>query len=115
MKKIALFAFNGEPMCFVHALLTALDMNERKYDVKLIIEGTATKLVETLSDPGAQFAGLFARVKEKKLIDCVCSACSHKTGSLSSVEEQNLPLCAELKGHPSMARYIEEGFEVITF
>ena len=115
MKKIALFAFNGEPMCFVHALLTALEMNERKYDVKLIIEGTATKLVEKLAEPEAQFADLYAKVKEKKLIDCVCRACAHKTGSLLSAEEQGLPLCAEMKGHPSMARYIEEGFEVITF
>jgi hypothetical protein len=115
MKKIVLFAFNGEPMCFVHALLTALDMNERKYDVKLVIEGTATKLVEKLADREAQFADLYARVKEKKLIDCVCRACSHKTGSLMSAEEQGLPICAELKGHPSMARYIDEGFEVITF
>lgn len=115
MKKIALFAFNGEPMCFVHALLTALDMDERNYDVKLIIEGTATKLVEKLDDPDAQFSDLYARVKEKRLIDCVCRACSHKTESLLSAEEQNLPLCAELKGHPSMARYIDEGFEVITF
>jgi hypothetical protein len=31
MKKVALFAFNGEPMCFVHVLLNALDMKEKDY------------------------------------------------------------------------------------
>jgi len=36
-KKIALFAFNGKAMCFVHVLLNALDMNEKGYDVKVII------------------------------------------------------------------------------
>jgi len=26
-----------------------------------------------------------------------------------------LPLCGEMKGHPSMARYIDAGYEIITF
>ena len=28
-EKVVLVALNGEPMCFAHALLTALDMRER--------------------------------------------------------------------------------------
>ena len=41
MEKIAIFAFKGEGMCFVHALLlnALLDMQEKGYDVKLIIGG----------------------------------------------------------------------------
>jgi hypothetical protein len=27
MKKVSLFAFNGEFMCFIHVLLNALDMH----------------------------------------------------------------------------------------
>ena len=27
--KAALFAFNGEPMCFVHVLLNAFDMKDK--------------------------------------------------------------------------------------
>lgn len=34
MKKIGLFAFNGEPMCFVHVLLNALDMKDKEIDAK---------------------------------------------------------------------------------
>ena len=32
MKKIALFVFNGDPMCFIHVLLNALDMKQKEYD-----------------------------------------------------------------------------------
>jgi hypothetical protein len=53
-EKIALVAFNGEPMCFVHVLLNALDMHERGYDVKVIIEGSATRTANTLDGPSAQ-------------------------------------------------------------
>lgn len=102
-------------MCFVHVLLHTLDMQEKGYDVKLIIEGSATKLVKELQNPEAPFAGLYKQVKEAGLIDCVCRACAAKMGSLSAAEEQNLPICDDLNGHPSMTRYIEAGYSIITF
>ena len=48
MKKIRMFVFNGDPMCFIHVLLNAIDMHEKDYDVKIVIEGASTKL---LPDP----------------------------------------------------------------
>ncbi len=113
VKKIALFAFNGEPMCFAHALLNTLDMKEKGYAIKLIIEGTATKQIKELSDPNKLFANLYEKVKKLGLVDCVCKACSNKMGSLESAEEQGLPLCDEMSGHPPMSKYIEQGYEVI--
>jgi len=100
MKKVALFAFNGEAMCFVHVLLNALEMRDKGYEVKMVIEGTATKLIKDLT------AGL---------IDCVCQACSKKTGSHDEATAQGLTVCGEMMGHPSMARYREDGYELIVF
>lgn len=115
MERYALFAFNGDPMCFVHVLLHTLDMNSKGYDVKLIIEGSATKLVKDLQDPEAPFANLYNEVKNGGLIDCVCKACSMKMGSIESAQEQKLPVGGELKGHPSMTSYIDRGYTIITF
>ncbi len=114
-KKVALFAFNGDPMCFVHVLLNALDMQARGYDVKLVIEGSATKLIKTLMEPGAMFGELYQKVKQAGLIDAVCQACSAKMGTLQDAEAQGLPLNREMSGHPSMGRYRDEGYEIITF
>jgi hypothetical protein len=113
VKKVALFAFNGETMCFVHALLNALEMKENGYDIKLIIEGTATKQTKELADPQQPFANLYEKVKQLGLVDCVCKACSNKMGSLKDAEAQGLPLCDEMSGHPSMSKYIDAGYEVI--
>jgi hypothetical protein len=113
-KKVAIFAFNGEPMCFVHALLNALDMQAKGYDVKLIIEGSATRLVKHFMDATVPFADVYARVKAAGLIDCVCRACAAKMESLKEAEAQQLPLCQEMSGHPSMAVYLEQGYHVIT-
>lgn len=112
--KVALVAFDGEPMCFVHVLLNALDMVERGYDVKVIIEGSATRTATMLNEPSAQFGNVYQQVKEKGLIDCVCKACSAKMGALPGIEAQGLPLCGEMVGHPSLARYIEAGYTIIT-
>jgi hypothetical protein len=114
-EKIALVAFNGEPMCFVHVLLNALDMHERGYDVKVIIEGSATRTANTLDGPAGQYGQFYAQVKELGLIDCVCKACSAKMEALPGIEEQGLPLCGEMVGHPSLARYIEKGYTIVTF
>jgi hypothetical protein len=115
MKKIVLVAFNGEFMCFVHVLLNALDMKERGYDVKIVIEGAATKVVPELPVDGNPLKSFYQKVKDLKLIDAVCKACSTKMGVLSAVEAEGLPLADEMSGHPSLARYIEEGYKVITF
>ncbi len=115
MKKVALFVFNGDPMCFVHVLLNALDMKDRGYDIKVIIEGTATKLVGELAEGGKPYSPLYEKVKEAGLIDCVCQACSKTMGSIDAVSRQNLPLCGDMMGHPGMARYMEAGYELLIF
>ena len=115
MKKVVLFAFNGEFMCFIHVFLNALDMNKKDYDVRIVIEGAATKLIPELAIEGNPLFALYSSVKEKKLIDGVCRACSHKMGTLKDAEVQGLRLLDEMSGHPSMTNYKEQGFEIITF
>ena len=57
----------------------------------------------------------FHRVMDAGIISCVCQACAKQMNALEDVKKAGLPLCSELKGHPSMSRYIESGFEIITF
>lgn len=115
MQKTVLVAFNGEITCFVHVLLNALDMAEKGFSVKVVIEGAATKLIPGLAKEEGGMASLYKKVKELKLIDCVCQACAAKMGTLDAVTAEGLPLCAEMKGHPSLGRYQQEGYTVITF
>lgn len=115
MKKTALFAFNGELMCFVHVLLNAIDMNEKEHEVKVIIEGSATKLVPELAKADNPMHRLYEKAKGLDLIDGACKACSNKMGVLETAKGEGLRLLDEMSGHPSMARFREEGFEIITF
>jgi hypothetical protein len=115
MKKIALFVFNGDPMCFIHVLLNALDMGDKGYDAKIIIEGAATKLIPELEKKGHPLHQLWKEAKGEGLVEGICKACANKTETIAAAKAQGLPLLEDMLGHPSMRRYFEAGYEVITF
>jgi hypothetical protein len=115
LKKIAFFVFNGDPMCFVHVLLNCLDMKEKGYDIKLVIEGTSAGLIPKISSLDKPIPDLWEKVKSENIIDAVCKACAHKLGAAEAAKEQNLPLSGDMSGHPSMTSYMEKGYEIITF
>lgn len=115
MKKIALFVFNGDPMCFVHVLLNALDFKEKGYEARIVVEGAAVKLVPELAKADSPLHGLWEKVLAAGLVDGVCRACSHKLGTLEAAKAQNLPLLEDMSGHPGMAGYREKGYEIVSF
>jgi hypothetical protein len=115
MLKVVLVAFQGELMCFAHVLLNALDLKDRGGEAKIIIEGLATKLLHDLNRPENAFHPLYVKARAAGLIEGVCRACATKTGSLAEAQAQGLPLLEDMSGHPSLGRYLEAGFTLLTF
>ncbi len=110
-----MFVFNGNPMCFIHVLLNASDMNDRGHTAKIVIEGEATKLIPELNKPENRLNRLWESAKSNNLIDGVCKACANNMETLKDAKEQGLPILNEMSGHPSMGRYIDEGWEIFIF
>ena len=115
MKKFALFVFNGDPMCFIHVLLNALDMKAKGHEAKIILEGSSVKLIPELVKPENFLNELWKKNVQMDLVEGVCKACSTKLGTLEAAKEQGLPLLADMSGHPGMAAYRDKGYEIITF
>lgn len=115
MKKIALFVFNGDPMCFVHVLLNALDMSAKGHEARIIIEGAATKLIPELEKKANPLHQLWKRARAEGLIEGVCKTCSNKMETIGATKTLGLPLLEDMLGHPGIARYRDAGFEIITF
>ena len=115
MKKVVLFVFNGDPMCFIHVLLNALDMKEKQYDVKIVVEGAAVNLIPDLAESSNPLHKLWEKAKAVGLVAGVCRACSAKLGTQKAAEAQGLALLDDMSGHPSMAAWRNNGFEIITF
>ena len=115
MKKFALFVFNGDPVCFVHVLLNALDMDKKGHEAKIVMEGASVKLVPELVKTENPLHKLWVNAREAGLVHGVCKACAGKMGTLSAAEELGLPLLDDVSGHPGMAAFREKDFEIITF
>lgn len=115
MKKVILFAFNSDPVVFAHVLLNAMDMKWRGWEVKVVIEGDATKQVSLLRNETKPFASVWQEAKKAAVIDGVCLACAQKNTVVPAVVEQGLRLLDDMNGHPSVARYLAEGFTVLVF
>jgi hypothetical protein len=114
MRKVAIFAFKGNSICFIHVLLNALDLHEKGADVKIILEGEATGLVVDLKKPENPLHKLYSKVKDLALIHAVCRACAVKMGSLQTVEEEGFKVADDMSGHAGMASYLEKDYEIIT-
>jgi len=115
MKKVALFAFNGDAMCFIHVLLNALDMHERQVEATIVLEGAATRLIPELTQDGSPLIQLYQKVRTLGLVAGACRACATKMGTIEAAKAQDLTLLDDMRGHPSMARFREAGFDIITF
>ena len=112
---MALFVFNGDPMCFIHVLLNALDMHDKGYQAKVIVEGAAVKLVPELSKADNSMHTLWNKAIDAGLIEGVCKACAGKMETLDAAQAIGLPLLADIAGHPAMSRYRDGGYEIISF
>ena len=62
--KVAIFVFSGDEMTFVHALLNALEMEEKGYYVRIIIEGSATRLISKIDKDDDLFSEFYKKAKE---------------------------------------------------
>lgn len=111
MNQFVIFAFNGNPMCFVHVLLNALDLESKGMGGKIVIEGEAVKLLKEMETSGNP---LYRKAKEKGLIDCICKACSSKMGVLEYNATLGIPLGGNMTGHPSFSSYLEKGCQILT-
>lgn len=115
MKKAALFVFNGDPVCFIHVLLNGLDMKAKGMDSRIVVEGAATALLPVLAKPENPLHKLWEKAKSEGIVEGVCKGCAHKMGTVDAAVSQGLALLDDMSGHPSMSRYVEKGFEVISF
>lgn len=114
MRKVAICAFRGDPMCFVHVLLNALDMHEKGLEGKIIMEGESVKLIPEMEKPENFLHNLYVKAKDLGLIVAVCRACSQKLGVIGAVESSGLPIVADMAGHVSLGAFINNGYEIIT-
>ena len=115
MSSVLLLAFNGDPMCFMHVLLNALDMDGKGTTARIVLEGASTRLIPEFSREGGPLVKLYEKAKSRGLLEGVCRACSGKMGTLEAAQKEGLRILEDMNGHPSIEEYRRAGFVIITF
>ena len=99
----------------VHALLYAAELKEKGYDVVLIFDGAGTEWAEELSNPDSQskLLPIYQSLKKSGVVEVVCDFCAVAFGVKEKLCDRQSPLVSEYKGHPSIAKWIKKGYQLI--
>ncbi len=114
MTKVVFFVFRSDPMCFAHALLNALDLEESGMWGEIVFEGEATKLIPEISQPDHFLYPLYTQAKARGIFYGACQTCATKMGVGDVVESENIPLVGDMSGHPPMSRFVKQDYSIIT-
>ncbi|MFX0152158.1 MAG: cytoplasmic protein [Candidatus Hodarchaeota archaeon] len=110
MRKQLFVLFNFNKGVFTHILLNVFDLEEKGYEVGVIFESEACKLITEYENVNYD---KFDQLKEKQLITAVCEVCAKTMGALDSAKRQNLPIDGRLYGHPPLEEWIKNGFHLM--
>ena len=114
MTKVVFFTFRPDPLCFVHVLLNALDLEERGMWGEIVFEGEATRLIPEISKPEHFLYPLYTQAKSRGIFYGACETCATKMGVAKLIEAENIPLVGDMSGHPAMSTFIKQEYSVIT-
>jgi hypothetical protein len=96
-----------------NALTTVREFKGESQEVTLIFDGAGTKWIGELSNPDHKYHGHFESVKGE--IQGVCAYCARAFGVKDEAQQSGIELLGDFEGHPSLAKLVTQGYQVITF
>jgi len=98
----------------LHALLYSKELKEGGYPVVLIFDGAGTEWARAMRDPNNKLHAKYAELKKLGLIEEICDFCAGAFKVKKELKkDQSIPLIGEFEGHPSLRKWIDQGYQVI--
>ena len=97
----------------VNALEFAKELKEKDHEVGIIFAGAGTTFIPALENKDHKAHGIYKSVED--VIDGACEFCSNAFGVLDEVKKTNIELLSEFDNHPSLEKYIAQGYQVVTY
>ena len=99
----------------VHAFLYAKELKEHGHEVVLIFDGAGTEWVEELSNPESQskLKPMYEQLRQAGIVEIVCDFCAGAFAVKERLAQRQIPMTAEYAGHPSIAKWVVQGYELI--
>jgi hypothetical protein len=121
MARKVLFVLFSDDVCRQnHALMYALELREKGHEVKLILEGSATRMVSALGDAAAGPGALLREARDKGILAGACGRASSGCASedparkvADVAEAAGVRLLSEMRGHASVEPFVRDGYELV--
>ncbi|MBI2104392.1 MAG: DsrE family protein [Candidatus Omnitrophica bacterium] len=99
----------------VHAFLYAKELKEHGHKVVLIFDGAGTEWAEELSNPESQsqLKPMYDQLKQAGIVEIVCDFCAGAFAVKERLAQRQVPMTAEYAGHPSIAKWADEGYQLV--
>lgn len=101
-----------------HSLLYSRELKEKGHDVRLIFDGASTQWLAKWAEPqdedDKRMGGFFDQIKDTGVVYIVCDFCSGAFGVRQKLVDGGEPLATEYMNHPSVAKLVEDGYQLVT-
>lgn len=99
----------------LHALLYTKELKEHGHNVILVFDGGATKWIAEFKKKDNKLAPLYNDIIGSEVILGVCEYCIGAFGGdKEQIKNEGIPLLNDYNGHPSLADFIDQGYQIIT-
>lgn len=122
MRKLLFLVFTDESCRQTHALMYALDLHRRGYQVRVVLEGVATKVMHELEVDQSRIGSMLRDAREAGILAGACKrasggcACDDPARNVVDLaREHHIALLDDLDGHAGIEPFVREGYEVIVF
>lgn len=98
----------------LHALLYAKELKEGGYPVTLIFDGAGTGWAQSMRDPKSELHGKYAELKKLGVVEEICDFCAGAFKVKDGLKQMSdATLVGEFEGHPSLKKWVDQGYQVI--
>lgn len=98
----------------LHALLYTQELKQGGYDTVLIFDGAGTTWAEAFRDTSNRLHGRYEELKALGVTEEICDYCAGAFKVKESLPERaGAALVKEFGGHPSLKKWIDQGYQLI--
>lgn len=97
----------------VNALMVAREAKDAGDEVTIVFDGAGTRAASSFGASSHDYNELFEAVRDR--VSGACDYCAGAFGVKQEVQDVGIDLLDEYRGHPSVKKLVEQGYEVVSF
>ncbi len=99
----------------VHALLYSKELKAHGHDVVLVFDGAGTQWIHEWTRPGSTDHLLmqYQALQKMGITEVICDFCASAFKVRDDLKKQGVPTTSEFEGHPSIAKWADQGYQVV--